>query len=88
MATVKVSAKGWVVVPKEIRDRYGIEEGGSLHLLVLGDLIALVPAAPDPLTAARGMLRGGPSLVRQHLEERRRELEREEQGLPAPREDE
>lgn len=33
MATVKVGAKGQIVIPKEVREMFGIESGDSLVLL-------------------------------------------------------
>ncbi len=85
MATVTVSKKGWVVIPREIRQRYGIRPGDRVHIIDYGGRIAIVPAAQDPIAAGRGMLKGGPSLTKGLLEERRWELEPEERGLRKPR---
>jgi AbrB family looped-hinge helix DNA binding protein len=88
MATVTVSKKGWVVIPREIRQRYKIQPGDKVHIIDYAGRIAIIPAADDPIAAGRGMLKGGPSLTKALLEERRWELEREERGLtpPPPRE--
>jgi AbrB family looped-hinge helix DNA binding protein len=88
MATVTVSRKGWVVIPKEVRERHGIKPGDRVHVIEYGRTIAIVPVAKDPIAAGYGMLKGGPSLTKALLEERRWELEREERGLtpPPPRE--
>lgn len=86
MPTVTVSKKGWVVIPREIRQRYGLRPGDKVHVIDYGGRIAIVPAAQDPVAAGRGMLKGGPSLTKVLLEERRWELEREERGLREPRE--
>ena len=85
MAIATVSAKGWVVIPQEIRRRYGLKKGDKVHIIDYAGRIAIVPVAKDPLAAARGMLKGGPSLTKALLEERRREREREERGLPSPK---
>lgn len=85
MATVTVSKKGWVVIPHEIRQRHGIKPGDRVHVIEYGRTIAIVPAAKEPIAAAYGMFKGGPSLTEALLEERRRELEREERDLPPPR---
>lgn len=44
LATVKIGAKGQIVIPKEVRDMFGIKEGDSLLLLAdKGQGIALQP---------------------------------------------
>jgi AbrB family looped-hinge helix DNA binding protein len=81
MATVTVSKKGWVVIPREIRQRYGIRPGDKVQVVDYAERIAIIPAMKDPIQEARGMLREGASLTKALLEERRRELEREEQKI-------
>jgi len=81
MATVTVSKKGWVVIPREIRQRYGIRPGDKVQVVDYAERIAIIPAMKDPIQEARGMLKGRPSLTKALLEERRRELEREEQKI-------
>lgn len=81
MATVTVSDKGWVVIPQEIRKRYSIKKGDKVHIIDFGGTISIVPALKDPIREARGMLKGGPSMTKELLKERRRELEREERDL-------
>jgi len=81
MATVKVSKKGWVVIPHEIRDRHGIKPGDKVHIVDYAGRIAIIPAFKDPIAAGYGLLKGGPSLTKALLEERRRELKREEQKI-------
>lgn len=85
MATVTVSKKGWVVIPREIRQRYGIRPGDRVHIIDYGGVVAIVPASKDPIAEGFGMLKGGPSLTQALLEERRWELGREERGLPPPK---
>ena len=81
MATVTVSKKGWVVIPHEIRQRYGIRPGDKVQVVDYAERIAIIPAMKDPIQEARGMLKGKPSLTKALLEERRREREREEQAI-------
>lgn len=83
MATV--SEKGWVVIPREIRQRYGLKKGDKVHILDIDGRIVVIPVAKDPISAGRGMLKGGPSLTAGLLEDRRLEREREERDLPPPR---
>lgn len=60
MATVKVGPKGQIVIPKEVREMFGIESGDSLVLLadvqrgialnrmsVLGGLVEKIMRADD-----------------------------------------
>jgi AbrB family looped-hinge helix DNA binding protein len=81
MATVTVSKKGWVVIPREIRERYGISPGDKVHIVDYAGRIGIIPAMKDPIREARGMLKGGPSLTEALLEERRREMDREERDV-------
>lgn len=78
MAIAKVSKKGWVVIPHDIRERYGIRPGDKVHIIDYGGRIAIVPALEDPIHQLLGMFKGGPSLTEALLEDRRREREQEE----------
>jgi AbrB family looped-hinge helix DNA binding protein len=73
MATVKILAKGQVVIPADLRKKYHIEPGKELHLMEYGDVIYLIPPADDPIEAATGILLEGPSLSRELLEERKKD---------------
>ncbi len=85
MTIATVSEKGRVVIPKDSRQRYGIEKGHGVHIGEVGGRIVVIPVAADPIAAGLGMLRGGPSLTEALLNDRRWELEREERDLPPPR---
>ena len=84
MATVTVSRKGWVVIPSDIRRRYGIRPGDKVHIIDFGGRIAIVPASKDPISESYGMFKGGPSMTKGLLEDRRQELEKEERDMPPP----
>lgn len=56
MATVTVSAKYQVVIPREIRERIHLRPGQRLIVLEKDGLITLVP--DEPLQKLRGSLRG------------------------------
>jgi len=75
--TVIVSAKGWVVIPAELRQKYGIKPGSKLQFVDYGGTLELVPIPDDPIEAAAGMLKGAKSLTEALLEEHRRELDNE-----------
>lgn len=76
--TMKVSSKGWVVIPKELRDKYGITEGAQVQVVEYGGVLALMPVPDDPIAALHGMLAAGPSLTDDLLSERAEERAREE----------
>jgi len=71
MPTVKISARGQMVVPKEIRRRYRIEAGDEIELLDFGDQLVLIPIK-DPIRDAKGWLHSDKS-VDQMLREAREE---------------
>ena len=77
VSTATVSAKGWIVIPAELRRKYHIEPGGQIRIVDYGGILGLVPALEDPIREARGALAGKTSLTRALLEERRRERARE-----------
>jgi AbrB family looped-hinge helix DNA binding protein len=75
--TAKVSSKGSVVIPAEIRKRYQIQPGDVLAFVDYGGQLSLIRVPDDPIAAGRGMLKGGQSLTQELLEEHRREQERD-----------
>jgi AbrB family looped-hinge helix DNA binding protein len=77
MYTATVSAKGWVVIPKPIREKHGLRKGSQVQVVEYGQILALVPLPADPVEALHGMFKGGPSLTEDLLAERARERVRE-----------
>ena len=43
MEATRVSTKGGIVIPKEIRDRYGIEPGASVRIVDYAGTLIIVP---------------------------------------------
>jgi AbrB family looped-hinge helix DNA binding protein len=82
VATVTVSKKGWVVIPKEMREKHGIRPGDQMNILDLGSRLILKRAVDDPIETGLGFLKGEPSLTEELLKDRAWELEQEERGLP------
>lgn len=78
MNTVTVSGKGWIVIPKPLRQKYGLKKGTQVQVVDYGDALALVPLPDDPVEALHGMLKGGASLTAELLAERARERAQEE----------
>jgi AbrB family looped-hinge helix DNA binding protein len=56
MPAVTVSPKFQVVIPKEIRERFGLLPGQRVQLIVYGDRIELIPVRP--MKRMRGFLKG------------------------------
>jgi AbrB family looped-hinge helix DNA binding protein len=76
MNTSTLSQKGWVVIPKELRKRYGLKKGDVVQVIDYGGIISLVPASKTSIVDAQGMLKGKNSLVRELIKSRRYEAER------------
>lgn len=69
MATVTVSPRYQVVIPKQIRDQLCLLPGQKIHAIAYGDRIQLIPVRP--IRELRGSLKGldtsierGPDRVR------------------------
>lgn len=71
-ASAVVSSKGWVVIPQELRRKYGLKPGSRVQVVDYGGTLAIIPVPEDPIAAARGMLAGEPSGTRELLEGRER----------------
>jgi AbrB family looped-hinge helix DNA binding protein len=56
MAAVTVSPKFQVVIPKEIRERFGLLPGQKIQIVVYGNRIELIPVMP--VKRMRGFLKG------------------------------
>jgi len=56
MASVTVSPKFQVVIPKEIRKKFGLLPGQKIQVIVYGNRIELIPVMP--VKRMRGFLKG------------------------------
>ena len=74
---IKISQKGWVVIPADLRKKYDLKPGDEVHVVDYGGVLSLIPTSEDPVKYASGMLKGDPSLTQALLEERERERARE-----------
>lgn len=84
MTTATVSAKGWVVIPKKYREKYGFRPGTKVRFIDYGGILSIVPVPDDPITEGFGALRrfgGEESWTQALLEERAEEREREERKI-------
>jgi AbrB family looped-hinge helix DNA binding protein len=78
MAVMTISEKGWVVIPKEFRQKYHLQPGDQVRLVDYGGGLAIVPLPADPVAALRGMLADGPSLTADLLADRQQAKARED----------
>ncbi|WP_258359446.1 AbrB/MazE/SpoVT family DNA-binding domain-containing protein [Moorella sulfitireducens] len=78
MPTVKVSAKGQVVIPAQLRQKYGLQAPGRAIITEKEGQIVITPAPVDPVKDARGMLKGKQSLIKTHTAYKREERKLEE----------
>jgi AbrB family looped-hinge helix DNA binding protein len=76
-ATSKVTTKGQIVIPKRIREKYGIYPSTSIRWIEKKEGILMVPDAEDPIIAARGMLKGV-GVLKAYLKEKEKEKKMEE----------
>lgn len=54
---MSISEKGQVVIPKELRDKYGITTDGEVMVTEVEGHIAVLPAPKDPIKALRGSVK-------------------------------
>lgn len=77
MAVTQVSAKGQVLIPRQLRKKFGFKPGGKVHLTEEEGRLVITAVPPDPIAAATGFLKGKFSLTadlrREHRDEARRE---------------
>lgn len=75
----KVSQKGWVVIPVELRRLYGFEPGMEVTFAPRERGVEVVPIMKDAVLETAGKYKvGKPSLVESLLKERQKEKERED----------
>ena len=75
-----VSEKGWVVIPKSIRERLGLKKGSKVDFVALGGHVYFMPTLEDPIKHGRGLLKGHLTMA-DYMEEKRRERAEEEAEL-------
>ena len=70
---VKISSKGWLVIPADLRRKYHLRPGTKVTVVDYGGVLSLVPIADDAISASAGTLSSPTSLtasvVKQHQQE-------------------
>ena len=72
MSIVIVSQKGSIVIPKALRQKYGLQPGVRVKIVDYGGGMSLFPLPDDPVRALRGLCVDGPSLTADLLADRQR----------------
>ena len=76
----KVTSKGQVVIPKKLREKYGIRTATAIRWIEKDQGILMVPESEDPIVAARGMLKGS-GILKAYMKEKRREKQKENKRI-------
>ena len=56
--TATISVRGQMVLPAQIRKRYGIAPQSKVEILDFGNEIVIVPIPKRPFSSSRGLLKG------------------------------
>ena len=76
--TTKISTKGQIVIPVELREKYNIKPGSSVELMDIGGEIVIIPILiKNPIDNAMGILKSKKS-TRQLVTAARKEEEKYE----------
>ena len=75
MVTVIVSSKGQIVIPKELREKYGLDQGTKVAVLEYPNEIVVVPLPGDTVKESRGLF-SSKKPIRKMLAEARKEEKR------------
>jgi len=76
----KVTSKGQVVIPKKLREKYGIRTATAIRWIENDQGILMVPESEDPIVAARGMLKGS-GILKAYLKEKKRDKQKENKRI-------
>lgn len=57
MSVNKMSYKGQIVIPKQLRDKYGLKPECSVRITEIDGHIAIIPLLDDPIKDTRGILK-------------------------------
>jgi len=77
VTVAKATIKGHVIIPAALRKKYKIKKGSKLSVYEgEGGVIIIKPLPEDPIDASRGVLKGGASVLKALLKDRREEARR------------
>ena len=73
MTIVTSTIKGQIVIPADIRKKYGIEKGTRLKVYEQKNKIIVKPLKRDPVQEGRGMLKTKGRILKALVKDRKRE---------------
>ena len=74
----KISNKGWIVIPAELRRKYHLVPGGEVQIIDYGGVLEIVPLKTNPIEDSVGSLSGGKrSLTKALLDDHQMEMANE-----------
>jgi AbrB family looped-hinge helix DNA binding protein len=88
MDSARVTTRGRIVIPVQLRRRLGIKSGTKVCFIEHGSDIIFQPITKQYIRSLCGMLRTTTLVTRELLHERRRDQEREKKwaiGVPCPK---
>lgn len=68
----RISEKGWVVIPRELRLKYGLEKGTPVRFVDYGGVLSIVPIPENPIRHGWGLFKGSKlveGLLQEHQDE-------------------
>jgi len=78
LAMIRLSGKGQLVIPSEIRNKYNLRKGDRFLVREEAGEIVLHPLERHPLLDLRGAYKGGTSLTQALIRERQSDRAKEE----------
>lgn len=81
MAQATVSAKGSIVIPQDLREKYGIVPSMRVEVLDIGGRVMILPILKNPIAASRGMLKFKGSTLKLLQKFRCSELKKDRQKI-------
>lgn len=78
MQSARVTSKGRLVIPVQLRRRYGIKSGTKVCFIERGNEILFQPVTKEYIRSLCGMLQSKTSVTQELSKERARDQEREE----------
>jgi len=73
MEEAKILGKGQMVIPVNIRKKFGLKPGDTVKVFDYGGGIHIIPRSENPVKDAIGILPRKPSLTKKLLKDRARE---------------
>ena len=70
-----MTSKGQIVIPSELRRKYGLKEGVRIQVIDDGEQIVLQPITPEYVRKMRGLLKGNKGM-KALMQDRQMEKER------------